>query len=85
LSFLPEVGEDVWWPFTTLNAQIDFELVNPKTNATFFTAGPETTYWMNKWMRPDSYRRYETQHKPLPLLTEDYQLNYRINGKSYSW
>jgi hypothetical protein len=85
LSFLPEVGEDLWWPCIKLAAQIDFDLVNPKTKATFFTAGPETTYWMNKWMRPDSYRLYEAAHKPLPLLTEDYQLNYRINGKSYTW
>jgi hypothetical protein len=85
LSFLPELGEDLWWPVTKLDTRIDFELVNPKTNTTFFSAGPETTYWMNKWMRPDSYRLYEEENKPLPFLTEDYKLNYRINGKSYSW
>jgi len=84
LSFLPELGTDLWWPVPK-SMQIDFELINPKTKTTFFKAGPETTYWMNKWMRPDSYRRYETKNKPLPFLTEDYQLNYRINGKSYIW
>jgi hypothetical protein len=83
LGLLPEAGEDLWWPFPELAAQIGFDFVNPDTNAMFFSAGPETTYWMNRWMIPDSYRQYEAANRPLPPLAEDYRLNYRINGKSY--
>jgi hypothetical protein len=76
------LGEDFWWPYPELQTQVSFTFVNPKTNATFFTAGPETTYWMNRWMRPDSYRLYEGSNSPLPFWTEDYILNYTINGRS---
>lgn len=98
LSFLPSglthlLGLSVdladshfWWPFPELNAEIDFELINPKTKQTFFRAGPERTYWMNKWMNTDSYHRYRhDQHGNVPLFSDHYQLRYRINGKTYVW
>jgi len=59
---------------------------HPKTNATFFKAGPETTYWLNKWMSPDSYERYKDESdKETPIFSAHYKLKYRINGKSYEW
>ena len=79
-------GDHFWWPFPELNTRIDFELVNPKTNETFFKAGPETTYWLNKWMSPDSYERYKDENDvQTPVFSAHYKLKYRINGKSYEW
>ena len=79
-------GDRLWWPFPELNARIDFELVNPKTNETFFRAGPEQTYWMNRWMGSDSYEKYKAaQGGQVPLFSAHYKLKYRINGKQYEW
>lgn len=79
-------GDHFWWPYPELNASIDFELVNPKTNETFFKAGPETTYWMNRWMNPDSYDQYkDDQDGKVPLFSAHYKLKYRINGIHYEW
>jgi hypothetical protein len=79
-------GDHLWWAYPELGTTVDFELVNPKTNTIFFSAGPEKTYWMNRWMNPDSYERYRADvGGRVPLLSSDYALNYRINGKSYQW
>jgi hypothetical protein len=75
-------AEDFWWPYPELNAQIKFHLVNPESGKTFFTAGPEKTYWLNKWMAVDSYDRYRAAEKT-PSFACNYQLNFSINGKTY--
>lgn len=78
--------EEMWWPFPELNAEIYFELINPKTKKEFFHAGPERTYWLNKWMNPESYEKYKKdQSKKVPLFSANYNLKYRINGTSYDW
>jgi hypothetical protein len=54
------------------------------TQQTFFSAGPEVTYWMNKWMFTGSYTQYDNdQGGQIPSSPNDYVLTYRINGKSY--
>lgn len=79
-------GEHFWWPFPELNTRIDFELVNPKDDQTFLKAGPETTYWLNKWMNPESYEAYKDKEDAhTPVFSAHYKLKYRINGKSYEW
>jgi hypothetical protein len=97
LSFLPApfaafivatiatlTDDQLWWAFPELGAKIDFTLTNPVTNQTFFAAGPEVTYWLNKWMFDDSYAKYQNdQGNQTPASTTDYLLDYRINGKSY--
>jgi hypothetical protein len=56
LDLLSIIGDDdIWWPFPELNTSIEFTLTNPVTGNTFFSAGPEYTYWLNKWMDSDSY------------------------------
>jgi hypothetical protein len=47
-----------------LQAEIDYTLVNPVTNQTFFTAGPEVTYWLAKWMSSWSYSNYQQDQGP---------------------
>ena len=77
-------GDQLWWAFPELGNKIEFSLTNPVTQQTFFAAGPEVTYWMNKWMFKGSYTQYGSdQAGQVPSSPTDYVLNYRINGKSY--
>lgn len=89
-------GDDFWWPVAELN-EIEFNFINPITNKTMFHAGPEKTYWMNKWMNTHSYQQYkQTQERKWPSLPSwfptnsqtpvfaaHYVLEYKINGKTY--
>ena len=77
---------DIWWAYPELNAEIEFELINPETGKTFFKAGPERTYWLNRWMTPESYELYkEAEHGKVPNLAVKYRMKYKINGKEYTW
>lgn len=85
-----------WWPVAELN-EIEFAFINPVTDTVIFHAGPERTYWLNKWMDTDSYDEYRyTQGKrwswlpkwfpknsQTPVFADDYILEYKINGKTY--
>lgn len=87
---------DFWWPVAEKN-EIEFDFINPINNTVMFHAGPEKTYWMNKWMDPDSYEKYRReqgkkwswlpdwfpQNSPIPVFADQYLLDYKINGKSY--
>jgi hypothetical protein len=76
--------DELWWPFPELGTMIEFTLTNPSTGEPFFSAGPELTYWQNKWMDSGSYAQYgEDQQGQIPSSPTGYVLNYRINGKSY--
>lgn len=89
-------GDHFFWPVTDVN-EIEFDFINPITGTVMFHAGPEKTYWMNKWMDTGSYDEYRhTQGKRWPWLPRwfpknsntpvfaaDYILEYRINGKTY--
>src|SRR5664279_332899 len=68
-------GEHLWWPYPELGTEVTFDLVNPVTSEIFFDAGPEKTYWMNKWMDPESYEQYRVdQRGRLPLFSARYLL-----------
>ncbi len=99
-SIVNAADEIMWWPFPELNAKMEYTLTNPVTGQTFFGAGPETSYWLAKWMNPDSYAKYQRDQGPrypglpswfpgnsnTPLFSVGYSLSYTINGKSYtSW
>lgn len=87
---------DLWWPVSDQN-EVQFNFINPVTNKVVFPAGPEKTYWVNKWMTPDSYEQYKkTQGKKrwwlpagfpgnskTPVFAAYYTMDYKINGKSY--
>jgi hypothetical protein len=94
---------ELWWPFPELGAELEFTLINPVTNQPFFSARPETSYWLAKWMNDDSYEKYRRDRTTIrwlrlpwlpgwfphissqtPSSPVDYQLDYTINGKSYS-
>jgi hypothetical protein len=86
LGGVSRVGDEhLWFPYPELNTKLTFELVNPKTGKVFFGAGPETTYWLNKWMHPESYEKYRDDVGKTPLFSVHYELNFTINGKPYSW
>jgi hypothetical protein len=87
----------LWWPFPELGARVEFTLVNPVNNTTFFHAGTETTYWLAQWMNDGSYSRYQRDqgrrwgwlppwwpgNSRTPFFSADYWLDYKVNGKAY--
>ena len=75
-------GKHLWWPEPTLSTTIEFTLTNPKTNTKFLTAGPEKTYWLNKWMQLGSFDQYEKKN-PVPTWSTEFVMNFTINGKTY--
>lgn len=81
------IDKELWWPFPELNTQIEFNLINPITNETFFSAGPENSYWLAKWMNEDSYKAYQQDQgkERIPSSVVDYILECKINGKNYRW
>jgi hypothetical protein len=80
-------GGDLWWPYPELQATVEFELINPKTNKTFFRAGPgpgTLHYWLSRWMRFTSYDRYK-DHNEHPDWATGYWMIGRVNGRKYVW
>ena len=89
-------GDHFFWPVAE-KYEIEFDFINPITNTVMFHAGPENTYWMNKWMDTGSYDEYRhTQGKrwswlpewfpknsQTPVFAADYVLEYKINGQTY--
>jgi hypothetical protein len=77
---------EFWWPFPELEAELEFTLVNPVTAEPVFSAGPETSYWLAKWMSLGSYARYALdQSGRVPMLVDSYVLEYTINGRPGRW
>jgi hypothetical protein len=87
LGGLARVGADrLLWPDPSLQPEIEFDMIYPGTNQVFFSADPETTYWRNRWMRPDSYEVYRAaRNHDVPLFATSFTLRFRIDGKFYSW
>jgi hypothetical protein len=79
-------GKDLWWPYPALQTTLTFDFVNPKTGEKIFSAGPDKSYWLCKWMYEDSYSRYKyALHGKSASRSELNRLDFTINGKSYSW
>lgn len=91
-----KVVTDLWWPVSDQN-EIEFNFINPVTNKVAFPAGPEKTYWVNKWMNIGSYEQYKKAqgkkrwwlpagfpcNSKTPKFAAHYTMDYKINGKSY--
>ena len=83
---------EIWWPYrdSELRTTIEFDFINPHTGETVFSAGPDQTYWLARWMDLPSYHNYvEAQpgtwplNKKVPALAWDYALKYTINGRTF--
>ena len=75
---------ELWWPFPEIVREIEFSLINPETGQPFFSAGPETSYWLAKWMDEASYSAYQRdQGMRTPAATDDFLLEYSINGQRF--
>lgn len=87
LQQLSQVTDDeLWWPAPDLQAEITSTFINPVTNRPVFTAGPQHTYWLCKWMNEASYVRYVIeQGGRVPPFPNDYVLEYTINGETRRW
>jgi hypothetical protein len=78
-------GVDLWWPAPELTTKIEFQLINPISGDVVFSAGPETSYWLTKWMDETDYQQFKLDHA-VPSAYTDFVLKYKINGKTYhSW
>lgn len=89
-------GDNFWWPVAESN-EIEFDFINPITDTVMFHAGPEKTYWLNKWMDTESYDEYRRlqgkrwswlpawfpKNSRTPVFAADFVLEYKINGKTY--
>jgi hypothetical protein len=78
---------DLWWPAPELQAQLESTFINPITNQPMFSAGPETSYWLCKWMNEDSYKEYVRDQglANIPPFPNGYILEYTINGQTRQW
>jgi hypothetical protein len=75
-------GVDLWWPAPELNTTLEMTFTNPVTHEVMFTAGPETSYWLTKWMDEPAFLNYVHDHA-VPLGFTDYILEFTVNGKRY--
>lgn len=89
--------ENLWWPFPELGATLRFQLIHRNSGREFFAAGPETSYWLAKWMEDASYKDYARrrgapppsffpwypENDAVPSSPDDYTLHYSINGNDY--
>jgi len=75
-------GVDLWWPAPELNTTLEFRFINPVTNEVVFSAGPQTGYWLTKWMDEPAYSDYQRDHA-VPAGYTDYILEFTVNGKRY--
>jgi hypothetical protein len=76
--------DDLWWPAPELNASVEMRMVNPVTGETFLTSGPQTGYWLTRWMDEFDYLRYATSHHaPAVFDFTAYVLEYSINGQAF--
>jgi hypothetical protein len=73
---------ELWWAFPELGATTECTFINPVTGQPMFSAGPQTGYWLTKWMDENRYEQYKRDTGTSPSYT-DYILEYRINGKTY--
>ena len=74
---------EVWYPIPRPYPWLSFKLVNPYTGEEFFRTTSENTYWLTRWMAPDSYRnKYKKEHSTPPFAA-NYVLHYTINGQTY--
>ena len=74
-------GVDLWWPAPELNATLEMTFTNPVTGEVMFSAGPQTGYWLTKWMDETAFIEYVRDHGVPPFT--DYVLEFTVNGKRY--
>jgi hypothetical protein len=84
LKVLPD--RDLWWPAPEVNAELEFTITNPANNQILFDAGPQTSYWLTKWMDELSYIEYLGGRSRLDEIVPDrYSLKYTVNGQVGEW
>jgi len=79
-----------WWPYPELGTVIEWQLERPDTGQVFFRMPrPQTTYWCNRWMDPQSYNLFKADPKnnayPSYFDGWRYRLRYKIIGQEYLW
>lgn len=89
-------GTHFWWPVAEMH-EVEFDFINPITKSVVFHAGPQKTYWRNKWMDNESYNEYQNStgkrwpnlpgwvpfNSRTPAKPNGYVMEFKINGKPY--
>lgn len=73
----------IWWPYTALETTLQYQLMNPLTNEVFFETRPETTYWLCKWMDPNSYKKYGRDQELAKQRVPDRPIGFRMVAKIF--
>ncbi len=79
---------DLWWPAPDLSTELTFSFINPLTDAPVFTAGPQRTYWLTKWMDEFSYAFRYTPSVGLgkiPAVPTHFVLEFGVDGRRWRW
>lgn len=75
---------ELWWPYPEIVKELELTLINPETGQPLFSAGPETSYWLAKWMDEASYSAYQRdQGMRTPASPDQFLLEYSINGQRF--
>lgn len=78
-------ADHCWWPDAQLQPEIAFTIKDPKTKAVLFEAEPEKTFWLNKWMQPDSFKQFSAAHPGLPMFTNELLMEFTVDGVTRQW
>jgi hypothetical protein len=84
-STIDTIDAQMFWPFTELDITIESTLTNPTTGVPLFTAGPEKTWWLTKWMDLAEYNQFAVvtaNQAPSMLNTWDYDMEFKITCKT---
>ncbi len=83
-ALAPIPDDQLWWPAPDLQARLTFTLTNPTNGDVVLRAGPESSYWLTKWMNEWEYVRYlTTVGGPWDPTTHilDYTINDTLVGR----
>jgi hypothetical protein len=76
----------VWWPDADMQPEIDFTIVNPVAGDVLVSAPRENNYWVNRWMEPQSYKRYKAAKAgSLPPSPIHYKMVFTVAGCTREW
>jgi hypothetical protein len=80
-------GDHLWWPDPDCQFDMSFKVVNPKTNTVMLEASTDKpTYWLNRWLTPDSYGKYKQDlNGQVPFAPSAYLMIYTVAGVQRVW
>jgi hypothetical protein len=79
-------ADHLWWPDADMQPEIDFTIINPIADNVLLRTDSESTYWVNRWMEPASYRKYQAANAGLlPPCPNQYKMVFTVAGCTREW